>query len=227
MLSWQIKVLEHELLNYQEWAENAVVCNVYPDVNSALFGYLKKETFLKKEFYETENGIIKEREVEKTKETFFKGKLEKILERMIKQYESQNGNLSQDLTNEEKVNIITSQEGYKNRIEKENNLNNQQLTDFKNLIKEKIDLVFPDEIENQNKKNEIDNCQTIQEASIIHYNVHILIVRQKLNNQCQSLIFNETERQKELDLISCCQTCKELDDRAKILTKKYEFNIDF
>lgn len=106
--NWQKKVLDWGLKDYEAWGDNAVAKKVYPDFEKAFFGFNK---IIIKKIRNKKNEIVGIQEVP----IFFKGKFEKVLGRMLKQYENENGEFEDGLTDDQKVNIITSQLNYKNR----------------------------------------------------------------------------------------------------------------
>lgn len=83
--TWQIKILQHDLLDYEEWINH--VTN-YP------------------KFANNYNEIIQ-------------NKINACLERMINEYSHLNFT---SLTDEQKVNLISSQQNYKNRTERESEI---------------------------------------------------------------------------------------------------------
>lgn len=214
MKEWQIKALEWEMENYIHWGNNAVAKGVYPDFEKAFFGFYK--TIGTKQV-KNENGEI----VSVPVKTFFKGKFEKVLKRMFNQYENKNGVFEEDKTDEEKVNIIISKPNYKDRKAKTLEKEQMRMDSFKDLIKQKVDVVFKN-TENLNKKTEIDDCTNLQDLSSIHYEVHILVARQLLTNQCLK-IDNENDKATELTNIDNCISCRDLDNLAKRLVLKYGF----
>jgi hypothetical protein len=80
----EIKCLEHNLLDYNEWATNAVDKGIFKDVDTAL-----------------------------------KYKITKCKQRMLHEYESRNGKVDNQLTDDEKVSLCVNEDGYKNRSDRE------------------------------------------------------------------------------------------------------------
>jgi hypothetical protein len=206
---WQIKILDHWLAEgYDFWADKAMLQEI-------------DEEKLRKELPEE-----KKDNVYTNRELVLQWKSYKRLEASIKEYNLTNEKMNENLSENEKVDLIIASYGadYKNAKQREIEYQEKFLAKNKiQIIERNNDLLVYNELIATDE--EINNCATLQELNIIHIRVETCRFKMEVIDLLNKYNLQSAEAPTEADIRNC-QTCEEIQIKKDLIIylKKQELS---